>query len=410
MESERGFLPDDLKLQWAWPRKVSPAHSVFPALSVAPLSLRAHETKRQTPAGPHQIAHTVPPTHCVSDRRGSSISSTRRSDLKMLEHTGAHLEQLTQVDAPYVFNNIYCTNVERRQLDLEELAKVLPGGSRPQHDAQSLLLQVLSYIEFLQSRIQDVQKCLVPSETPRECCGTALQSRKRLLMNGCKETEQINSWDDAACGVKHAEDPKNYYEQETEETVRGGAKADLSQRLAQKASPAFTLDHSYQSQSENSSGSGTWKHTQQPQYEIKTEVEGGIRNIQFQNKRKECGEKRRQKEGIPNPSNWDNKAFPNTMRCPGKRNKRRPNSLSRLQRLRKKCVNGFIMFCQLNRKLYLSAHPGTASTEATKELAELWREMSALERRPYCIRAYQFSVLHDRLVKKGSSGILHGSL
>ncbi|XP_063289488.1 meiosis initiator protein [Pelobates fuscus] len=304
-------------------------------------------------------------------------------------------------------------------------------------------------------------------------------------MNGCKETEQINSWDDASCGVKHAEDPKNYSEQETEETVSNVLRQTLVPYLSpsssdngdtgpwlrsvylspggdlpcspimpstpsnylglspslfsspgdhmlqgecsqvlfeevqlsscsspdlQKASPAFTLDHSYQSQSENSSGSGTWKHTQQPQYEIKSEVEGGIRNIQFQNKRKECGEKRRQKEGIPNPSNWANKSFPNTVRCPGKRNKRRPNSLSRLQRLRKKCVNGFIMFCQLNRKLYLSAHPGTASTEATKELAELWREMSALERRPYCIRAYQFSVLHDRLVKKGSSGILHGSL
>ncbi|XP_044133530.1 meiosis initiator protein [Bufo gargarizans] len=85
----------------------------------------------------------------------------------------------------------------------------------------------------------------------------------------------------------------------------------------------------------------------------------------------------------------------------------RSRTFSRLQQLRKKCVNGFIMFCRLNRRLYLSAHPGKASTTATKDLAELWRVMSARERRPYCMKALQFSLLNDRLVKSGSSGLPH---
>ncbi|KAM3912100.1 LOW QUALITY PROTEIN: meiosis initiator protein [Leptodactylus fuscus] len=82
---------------------------------------------------------------------------------------------------------------------------------------------------------------------------------------------------------------------------------------------------------------------------------------------------------------------------------KKPNTLSRLKQFRKKCVNGFIMFCRLNRRLYLSANPGKASTAATKDLAELWKMMSARERRPYCMKALQFSLLHDRLVKSGSA-------
>ncbi|NXV53240.1 BHMG1 protein, partial [Uria aalge] len=50
---------------------------------------------------------------------------------------------------------------------------------------------------------------------------------------------------------------------------------------------------------------------------------------------------------------------------------------------KKKCVNGFIMFCCLNRKVYMSAHPGLASTVVTRELAQLWRSLSPAERRPY---------------------------
>ncbi|XP_035868692.1 basic helix-loop-helix and HMG box domain-containing protein 1 [Phyllostomus discolor] len=71
--------------------------------------------------------------------------------------------------------------------------------------------------------------------------------------------------------------------------------------------------------------------------------------------------------------------------------------------MKKKCVNGFIMFCRMNRKQYIRACPGTASTAATKELAQLWREMTEQERKPYCIKARRFSRQHNRIVKKESS-------
>uniref|UniRef100_A0A8C6B2N4 Meiosis initiator n=1 Tax=Monodon monoceros TaxID=40151 RepID=A0A8C6B2N4_MONMO len=71
--------------------------------------------------------------------------------------------------------------------------------------------------------------------------------------------------------------------------------------------------------------------------------------------------------------------------------------------MKKKCVNGFIMFCRMNRKQYIRACPGTASTTATKELAHLWRTMTLKERRPYCTKARRFSRRHNRIVKKVSS-------
>ncbi|XP_057566869.1 meiosis initiator protein [Hippopotamus amphibius kiboko] len=71
--------------------------------------------------------------------------------------------------------------------------------------------------------------------------------------------------------------------------------------------------------------------------------------------------------------------------------------------MKKKCVNGFIMFCRMNRKQYIRACPGTASTAATKELAQLWRVMTLQERRPYCIKARRFSRQHNRVVKQESS-------
>ncbi|XP_035313662.1 basic helix-loop-helix and HMG box domain-containing protein 1 isoform X1 [Cricetulus griseus] len=70
---------------------------------------------------------------------------------------------------------------------------------------------------------------------------------------------------------------------------------------------------------------------------------------------------------------------------------------------KKKCVNGFIMFCRMNRKQYIRACPGTASTAATKELAQLWRGMTLEERRPYCTKARRFSRQHNRIVKRESS-------
>ncbi|XP_059940098.1 meiosis initiator protein [Mesoplodon densirostris] len=71
--------------------------------------------------------------------------------------------------------------------------------------------------------------------------------------------------------------------------------------------------------------------------------------------------------------------------------------------VKKKCINGFIMFCRMNRKQYIRAYPGTASTSATKQLAQLWRMMTLKERRPYCTKARRFSRRHNRKVKKNSS-------
>lgn len=71
--------------------------------------------------------------------------------------------------------------------------------------------------------------------------------------------------------------------------------------------------------------------------------------------------------------------------------------------LKKKCVNGFIMFCRVNRRLYISDHPGTASTVATKALAHVWRTMSKNQRRPYCIKAREFSKMNNRIVRLDSS-------
>ncbi|NXV81532.1 BHMG1 protein, partial [Atlantisia rogersi] len=50
---------------------------------------------------------------------------------------------------------------------------------------------------------------------------------------------------------------------------------------------------------------------------------------------------------------------------------------------RKKCVNGFIMFCRLNRKSFMRTHPGLSSRTTTQELAKLWHSLSLAERRQY---------------------------
>ncbi|KAM3829930.1 meiosis initiator protein [Vipera latastei] len=67
--------------------------------------------------------------------------------------------------------------------------------------------------------------------------------------------------------------------------------------------------------------------------------------------------------------------------------------------LKKKCVNGFIMFCRLNRKHFIRTCPGMASTAATRELAQLWRMMTKQERKPYCMKARRFSRLNNRIVR-----------
>lgn len=70
--------------------------------------------------------------------------------------------------------------------------------------------------------------------------------------------------------------------------------------------------------------------------------------------------------------------------------------------VKKKCVNGFIMFCRMNWKQYIRACPGTASTAATKDLAQLWQGMTLEEKKPYCTKACRFSRQHNRIVKQES--------
>uniref|UniRef100_A0A8C5SH07 Basic helix-loop-helix and HMG box domain-containing protein 1 n=1 Tax=Laticauda laticaudata TaxID=8630 RepID=A0A8C5SH07_LATLA len=75
------------------------------------------------------------------------------------------------------------------------------------------------------------------------------------------------------------------------------------------------------------------------------------------------------------------------------------NASSPPLQLKKKCVNGFIMFCRLNRKHFIRTCPGMASTAATRELAQLWRMMTKQERKPYCMKARRFSRLNNRIVR-----------
>ncbi|KAM8952820.1 meiosis initiator protein [Pelodytes ibericus] len=386
---------------------------------------------------------------------------------------------------------------ERRSLDLEELARALPGGARPAQDAQSLLLRVLSYIDFLQNRIRDTHSWLIHSGNPRdlpynanitpkrdkvtrqprrprksrlkENCVAASRPRLRLFLHGHKDIEQRNPRDNAE---EHSEGHKEQTELKSEGTIRQTLVPYLSPtssdngdvgtwlqsipvspgtdlpcspnmsstpatylglspslfsspgdhllhgessqvlfeevQLSSCSSPelqahslakAFTLDHSYQSQSENSAGSAPCRDAPH--------------NLQPHTKHIEEGETRRpliKKERWHVSSDDSDTDFIPYVVGGVKGRKRKPNRFSQLQRLRKKCVNGFIMFCRLNRKPYLSAHPGMASTAATKELAELWRDMSVQERHPYCVKALKFSVLHDRLVKEGSAHLIQQDL
>ncbi|XP_078216293.1 meiosis initiator protein isoform X2 [Callithrix jacchus] len=107
------------------------------------------------------------------------------------------------------------------------------------------------------------------------------------------------------------------------------------------------------------------------------------------------------RQASPLPAVERNAKKGQTVRAPGKpkENKKGPCP----PQMKKKCVNGFIMFCRMNRKQYIRFCPGTASTAATKELAQLWRVMTQQERRPYCIKARRFSRQHNRIVKQDGS-------
>ncbi|KAJ8405861.1 hypothetical protein AAFF_G00312980 [Aldrovandia affinis] len=90
--------------------------------------------------------------------------------------------------------------------------------------------------------------------------------------------------------------------------------------------------------------------------------------------------------------------------CRGRTTARAPKPLPR-SHLKKKCVNGFLMFCRINRKIYMQAYPGTPSTKVTKELAKLWHAMPQKESRQQN-RNVRSSVT-DREEKEGVASPLH---
>ncbi|XP_072287086.1 meiosis initiator protein [Pyxicephalus adspersus] len=126
--------------------------------------------------------------------------------------------------------------------------------------------------------------------------------------------------------------------------------------------------------------------------EIRTDTELKIKRVNPGSKPRAQG---KAMEGKVNPAA---SSPPVNLQTCGKVGKR--PGISTLKAARKKCVNGFLMFCRMNRRTYLREFPGTASTAATKYLADLWRVMSEQERRPYCMKALQFSMMNDRLVKQ----------
>ncbi|XP_062341539.1 uncharacterized protein LOC134039595 isoform X2 [Osmerus eperlanus] len=112
-----------------------------------------------------------------------------------------------------------------------------------------------------------------------------------------------------------------------------------------------------------------------------------------------------QSEGEEGDATWTPKLQgPTKKTSKGRRRRRRAKAATRgTQRappnLKKKCVNGFIMFCRVNRKTYLRSHPGTPSTVVTKELASLWHMMPKQEKRVYCLKARTFSRQQNRNVR-----------
>ncbi|XP_075464926.1 meiosis initiator protein isoform X1 [Ascaphus truei] len=363
---------------------------------------------------------------------------------------------------------------EKCQRDLENLARTLPGGAKPERGTQSLLLDVLSYIEFLQRMIQDAQNKLTPPTPPQaslplwpygdprgqksqvphcrprkrrrtravsaERCRAVLQSRRCLSLERRAEREPRSPEKQSARRGRHSAGSAGA-DEESELCSEDTARPRLRQALV-----------SYLSSSDDSDA-GPWLPSLSPPGlhcqatpcppQVSTHsplhlglspsllsspghhiLQGSSAQVLFEEVQlSSCSspdllnsqgyalpvaftlDHSYQSQGVGSPVGGDRRQVKN-----GSGEKRVSHGFSRLQLLRKKCVNGFIMFCRVNRRPYLSARPGTASTTATKELAELWREMSAQERRPYCIRALQFSLLHGRLVKQCSLRVSHEDL
>ncbi|XP_071979411.1 meiosis initiator protein isoform X2 [Engystomops pustulosus] len=336
-----------------------------------------------------------------------------------------------------------------------ELAGALPGGQRVQCGDKRLLLCVISYIQFLQQRIQEAQIRLLPHSSRQGLLPLWTPRRSAVVgsRNGCACPRLRGRWKPSGPEAKtniRRQMLVPYVSSSSSDNGDGGpwlpvsvsphsphgpctpksssaAPLELSPLLFsspddqppvlfeevemescswedfQGSAVAFSLDHSYQLSGQSSNicplqatmertAVAKAHKTYQPPVGG-TEGSGPRRCIQVHSTKRRP-QARASRDDV-NTANSDQSA---TLT-------QRPRTFSRLQQLRKKCVNGFIMFCRLNRRPYLSAHPGKASTTATKDLAELWRVMSPRERRPYCMKALQFSLLHDRLVKRGSLGL-----
>ncbi|XP_077319320.1 meiosis initiator protein [Lithobates pipiens] len=354
-------------------------------------------------------------------------------------------------------------------LDMEDLARSLPGGQRAQHSMRALLRHAISYIQFLQKRIRDTQDTLVPYSsqlgfwplwTPRRSLGSTENAgkchpepRKRIQLKVCAESRPPDS--ELRAGQKLVP----YVSSSSSEngdtgpwlvSVMVSSPPPLSPSTPQSSVPPFlglspslcsspvddvtvggivppvlfeevqiccsspiqestmsstlSLDHSYQIQNEISTeNSGPQKnrsYREEKQPDTSADPELNIRQLGLVTKPRPRSKARARKVKPPTSSH------PPDAQTSGKKT----SSPSRLQPTRKKCVNGFIMFCRLNRKAYLRANPGKASTTATRDLAELWRNMSVKERRPYCMKALHYSLINDRLVKQRNVNLLSGEV
>ncbi|XP_035678576.1 uncharacterized protein LOC118417218 isoform X1 [Branchiostoma floridae] len=65
---------------------------------------------------------------------------------------------------------------------------------------------------------------------------------------------------------------------------------------------------------------------------------------------------------------------------------------------KKKCVNGFIMFCKIVREKQKQRYSGYASTQISTMMGRKWAAMSPAERKPYKDAAYEFSLRNNRNV------------
>ncbi|XP_073498214.1 meiosis initiator protein isoform X2 [Phyllobates terribilis] len=351
----------------------------------------------------------------------------------------------------------------RQFVEMEELVMALPGSQWKERGFQRMILHVISYIQLLQSRVQETQskldphsgcESILPLWTPRRSEDVTIKHRKV-----CRRVRR--KWRSRGSDVKPKLNSKHisrqmlvpYISSSSSDNGDGGpwlvsvapgsppspcvpqsssaAALELSPWLLSSpvdylpqvlfeevdimswpsedvqdsaVASAFSMDHSYLSYDKSHTCPQLPKKKNDtvaiyPESTPQGPAGSALRKcIQVHGPKSKA---RRLQGRCSTPCSIVKEASP--CHNPGKTIAQNPRTFSHLQQMRKKCVNGFIMFCRLNRRPYLSAHPGKASTAATKELAELWRLMSARERRPYCIKALQFSLLHDRLVKSGSS-------